>query len=303
MRHRFANAAWMLAAVLAASLAAAAGSVQTAAPSPLKALLPPAAEWKAAEAARSYDASSLFEYIDGAAEAYIGYDFKELLVADYQHASSKATLTAEIYDMGTSLNAFGIYGAERFPQSRFLPIGVQGYLEEGSLNFLAGRYYIKLMSYDAGDKAETLLRSYAGALAARIKDPGVFPAILRAFAGEGLVPNSEKYVARNFMGFKFLSGGFTAAFKRDSQEYEAFVVEGRTADEAAAMLKQLSGHFAASGNVEASGSGFWAKDAYLKNVFFAVSGRRLCGVTKIKDGGEATGVRALEGLIKALAGI
>jgi len=303
MRHGFAYAGWALAAVIGASLAAPAASVQTAAPSSLKALLPPAAEWKAAEAARSYDPASLFEYIDGAAEAYIGYDFKELLVADYQHASSKATLTAELYDMGTVLNAFGIYGAERFPQSRFLPIGIQGYVEEGSLNFLAGRYYVKLMCYEAGDKAEALLTSYAGALASRIGDPGAFPAILRAFAGDGLVANSEKYVARNFMGFKFLSRGFTAAFKRDGQEYEVFVVDSRTADEAEAMLKQLADHFASSGKVEASGPGLKAKDAYLKNVFIAVSGRRLCGVTKIKDGGEATGTKALEDLIQALAGI
>jgi hypothetical protein len=303
MRHGFTNAGWTLAAVLGASLAAAAAPVQTAAPSPLKALLPPATEWKAVEAARSYDPASLFEYIDGAAEAYIGYDFKELLVADYQHASSKATLTAELYDMGTALNAFGIYGAERYPQSRFLPIGVQGYLEEGALNFLAGRYYVKLMCYEAGDKAGALLMSYAGALASRIKDPGAFPGILRAFADEGLVANSEKYVARNFMGFKFLSRGFTAAFKRDGQEFEAFVVDSRTTDEAGATLKLLADHFAAAGRVETSGPGFKTKDAYLKNVFVAVSGRRLCGVTKIKDGGEATGWKALESLIKALAGI
>jgi len=303
MGHRFPKAALVAAVVAGASLAAAAASGQTAPPPPLKSLLPPSAEWKAAEAPRSYDPASLFEYIDGAAEAYIGYDFKELLVADFQQASAKATLTVELYDMGAPLNAFGIYGAERFPQSRFLAIGVQGYAEEGSLNFLAGRYYVKLMCYEAGDKAEGLLRAYAGALAARIGDAGAFPPILKAFAGEGLVANSEKYIARNFMGFKFLSRGFTAAYARDGQEYEGFIVEGRSADDAAAMLKQLTDHFAAGGKVEAAGAGFKAKDAYLKNVFVAAAGRRLCGVTKIKDGGEATGARALDALVKAVGGI
>jgi hypothetical protein len=276
---------------------------QTAAPSSLKALLPPATEWKAAEAARTYDPASLFEYIDGAAEAYISYDFRELIVANYRHASAKATLTAEIYDMGTALNAFGIYSAERFPESRFLPVGVQGYMEEGSLNFLAGRYYVKLMCYEAGDRTEAILKAYAGAVASRIKDAGAFPALLRAFAGDGLVPNSEKYIARNFMGFKFLNRGYAAAFKRGGQDFEAFVIDARTPEEGGALLKQLTDHFAASGKVEKACSGFKIRDSYLKNVFVAVSGRHLCGVTKIKDGGEATGVKALEGLIKALAGI
>ena len=72
----------------------------------------------------------------------------------------------------------------------------------------------------------------------------------------------------------------------------------------ARQLGRLAHHVhAAAGRVETSGPGFKTKDAYLKNVFVAVSGRRLCGVTKIKDGGEATGGKALKSLIKALAGI
>jgi hypothetical protein len=293
-----AAAALAVAAILAC--AAAPGlRAQAAPPASLASLLPAAAEWKASEPARPYDPTSLFEYIDGAAEAYIGYDFKALLVANFQHASSKATLTVEIYDMGSALNAFGIYGAERYPESRFVPIGVQGYYEEGTLNFLAGRYYVKLLGFEAGDRAEALLKAYAAGVAARIGAPGAFPPVLGAFAGDGLVANSEKYIARSFMGFKFLNRGYAATYKIGGQDYEAFVVEARTPDEAGSLLKQLAERFA----VGAPGpAGFRAKDAYLKNVFVSATGRFLCGVTKIKDGGESVGVKALAGLIKAASG-
>jgi hypothetical protein len=301
-RHHPSAAAAVLALFVAAAPASPAGPrAQTAPPPSLSALLPPSTEWKATEPARTYDPTSLFEYIDGAAEAYIGYDFRALLVGDFQHASSKATLTVEIYDMGAALNAFGIYGAERYPESRFLPVGVQGYFEEGTLNFLAGRYYVKLMAFEAGDRAEALLKAYAAGVAARIKEPGAFPPVLRAFAGEGLVPNSEKYVARSFLGFKFLNGGYSATFKSGGQEFEAFVVEARTPEEAAGLLKQLAERLGAS--LAPGGGGVRAKDAYLKNVFAAASGRRLCGVIKIKDGGEAVGAKALDRLVKAVSGI
>jgi len=50
--------------------------------------------------ARTFRPDNLFEYINGAAEAYLSYDFKGLIVADFGADASKATLTVEIYDMG-----------------------------------------------------------------------------------------------------------------------------------------------------------------------------------------------------------
>lgn len=266
----------------------------------LKDMLPRIADWKPAEEARGYDPASLFEYIDGAAEAYISYDFKELVVGNYLRAASKATMTVEIYDMGTPLDAFGIYSAERSPESRFLAVGVQGYMEEGSLNFLAGRYYVKLLGYEGGDRTETYLNSYAAAIVSKIKAPAALPALLKAFPAEGLVANSEKYVARNFMGFKFLNRGYGASYKRDGQEFDAFVIETRSAEERAAVLKQFLDQFAKSGTAGTFGAGYRIKDAYLKNILLEPSGVFLCGVTKIKDGGEAAGEKVLQAMVGAV---
>lgn len=268
--------------------------------SALKDMLPRLADWRPAEEARTYDPASLFEYIDGAAEAYISYDFKELAVGNYQHGGSKAAMTVEIYDMGTPLDAFGIYSAERFPESRFIAVGIQGYMEEGSLNFLAGRYYVKLLVYEGGDKTEAYLKSYGAAIASKIKGPASFPALLKAFPAQGLVADSEKYVARNFMGFKFLNRGYGAAYKRDGQEFDAFVIEAKSVEDAIAMLKQFADNFAKSGKAEKAGAGYRIQDAYLKNILVAPVGAFLCGVTKIRDGGEAAGEKVLQGLIQAL---
>lgn len=287
----------LIAATGLSAMSATTGSTRSAA---LKDMLPRLTDWRPAEEARIYDSVSLFEYIDGAAEAYISYDFKELAVGNYQHGASKATMTVEIYDMGTPLDAFGIYSAERFPESRFVAVGIQGYMEEGSLNFLAGRYYVKLLGYEGGDKTEAYLKSYGAAIASKIKDPASLPALLKAFPGQGLVANSEKYVARNFMGFKFLNRGYGAAYKRDGQEFDAFVIEVKSAEDAVVLLKQFADNFAKSGKAEKTGAGYRIQDAYLKNILVAPVGAFLCGVTKIRDGGEAAGEKVLQGLIQAL---
>jgi len=305
MVFRTLKTVWMAAlmfglAFVAGNPVVAEASFATTGSSALKDMLPRLADWRPTEEARTYDPASLFEYIDGAAEAYISYDFKELAVGNYQHGGSKAAMTVEIYDMGTPLDAFGIYSAERFPESRFVAVGIQGYMEEGSLNFLAGRYYVKLLGYEGGDKTEAHLKSYGAAIASKIKDPASFQAILKAFPAQGLVADSEKYVARNFMGFKFLNRGYGAAYKRDGQEFDAFVIEAKSVEDAIAMLKQFADNFAKSGKAEKAGAGYRIQDAYLKNILVAPVGAFLCGVTKIRDGGEAAGEKVLRGLIQAL---
>ena len=109
--------------VAGVAFSAALGLISAAAPaqersgSPgLAALVPKLEGWALSEAPRSYFPETLFEYINGAAESYLSYDFRELVVADLQKKGTEATLTAEIYDMADPVNAFGIFGAERYPE-------------------------------------------------------------------------------------------------------------------------------------------------------------------------------------------
>jgi len=277
-------------------------SAAPAAPTDLAALLPKLPGWALTENVQRFLPESLFEYINGAAESYLGYEFRELVVGQYGLQGGPATLTAEIYDMGSARNAFGIYGSERYPESPFLPVGVQGYLEEGSLNFLAGRYYVKLLCFEGGADADRHLKSFASAVVKAVGDPGGFPAELKAFPKNGLVANSEKFIRANVLGFKFLSQGFLAGYKAGEQAFEAFLVVGRSPEEAASMRSQILAEFGKTGAapVPAAG-GVRLKDRYLDNVVLAVTGPFLCGVIKVKDGGLEAGQEVVAGIVRALA--
>jgi hypothetical protein len=271
--------------------------------SPLAALLPKAADWKPAENPQQYLPDTLFEYIDGAAESYLGYDFRELVVAQYKCQSVPAgSLTVEVYDMGNARQAFGIYSAERYPETRFLAAGVQGYYEDGSLNFLVGRYYVKLMCYDCGPAAEKMLTTVAGDISSRVGDKGGFPSILSSFPRSGLVPNSEKYILRNFQGLSFLRNGYQASYKIEGREFECFIVDAQGELQAEAALKQYLDNYRRAGlEVKAADPGSTFKDKYLLNVFVARVGPYLCGVTRVADGQEAEGRTTLGLLAKSLA--
>ncbi len=265
----------------------------------LRSLLPEVAPWKLSEAPQTYLPETLYEYIDGAAEIYLSYDFLGLIVAQYKKAGSGASLTVEIYNMGNEKNSFGIYSAERFPESRFVSIGTQGYLEEGSLNFLAGKYYIKLLCFDCGSESGDRLKLFAQEVTKRIKAKPGFPSLLQSLPREGLILNSEKYISRNFLGYSFLHSGYTADYKLDGLDFECFLIEGENEQDAQNMLEQYL-KARSREDVQQIGGAYRIKDRYYHNIYLSRIGNCLCGITKIKDGFESVGQKYLKMMADSL---
>ncbi len=293
-----------LAAVLAAfSLLLPAAGAQERPTSPeLAALLPKPAAWTPSEAPRTFFPDDLFEYINGAAESYLSYDFRELLVADLEKKGSGATLTLEIYDMGLPVNAFGIFAAERYPENKPVALGDLGYLEGEALNFLAGRFYVKMLAFGLGDATEPALTEIGAKVAGAIKPGSGLPALVTAFPKEGLVVRSEKYVKKNFMGYEFLHDGYVATYTSGGREMEGFFVDGGSDRDAEAMLTKLLGALKSDGQtVETLASGVHARNRYGQHLFIGRAGGVLCGAMRVPDGLEPAGEALLRTLTAALA--
>ena len=266
----------------------------------LLSLLPKFEVWALSEKPQSYIPGNLFEYINGAAEIYLAYDFKELIVGLYgkEKDADEASLSVEIYDMGSTKNSFGIYSAERFSESDFIPIGNQGYLEEGTLNFLVGRYYIKLLCFDCGDESDEVLKSFSGKIVQRVKDKGHLPPILSYFPKEGLIRNSERFILRNFLGYNFLHDGYTASYTLKGQEFDCFIIEGTDEQDAKRMLKQYL-EKKSNSDIQKTSMGYRLKDRYYHNIFLAMNGHTIFGVMKIKDDFKDMGERYLKMLLES----
>lgn len=265
----------------------------------IRSLLPEIESWKFSEAPQNYLSETLYEYINGAAEIYLGYDFKELIVGLYKKADTEASVSIEIYDMGNEKNSFGIYSAERFPDNRFIPVGLQGYLEEGAMNFIVGNYYIKLLCFDCEDGSESFLRLFSQEILMRIKEKGQLPPLLQVFPREDLIPNSEKFILYNFMGYEFLNNGYLANYKKGELEFECFIIEGKNSEETRNMLAR---YLAARNkeSIQKISFGYHLKDRYYHNIYLARIEDYLCGVIKIKDGFEEVGEEYLKALVKSL---
>ncbi|MCK7482372.1 MAG: hypothetical protein M0C28_38550 [Candidatus Moduliflexus flocculans] len=292
-----------LAAVLVSTAVPALAQERQSSPA-LTALVPRLEGWAPAEAPRGYFPESLFEYINGAAESYLSYDFRELVVADFQKKGTEATLTAEIYDMGDPLNAFGIYGAERYPENEPVGVGDLDYLEGEALNFLAGRYYVKLLAFGLGAETEKVLREAGSKIAGAIGPKTGLPLLVRAFPAEGLVPRSEKYIKRNFMGYEFLGNGYVAAYRSDGKEMEGFFVDAATGPQAEAALARFLEAVAADGQVpEKVPGGVKLRNRYGQTVFIGRVGSVLCGAMRVPVSLEAAGQKLFGSLAASLSAL
>ncbi|HPB59441.1 MAG TPA: hypothetical protein PLB50_04125 [Candidatus Saccharicenans sp.] len=210
----------------------------------IRSLLPGIDGWKLTEDPQIYSPETLFEYIDGAAEAYLGYDFQQLLVSTYEKEGTESVVTVEIYDMGSPLNAFGIFSSERYPDIPEVQFGLAGYLEGEVLNFISGPYYIKLLCYNGEEKTADYLKEFAGAVDEKIKDKGSWPALFKMFPTANLIKNSEKYIKKNFMGFDFLANGYAVSYHFDQGQYDAFIIDAKTESEARSSLQKLLDFYA-----------------------------------------------------------
>jgi hypothetical protein len=207
---------------------------------------PPPAGTTAGESPAFYDSSTLYEYMDGAADVFQAYDVQTLFHREYK--AGPVDVTVDIFDMDTVENAFGMYAAERSPRYDFVTTGAEGYRNEGILNFFQDRYYIKLAGF--GDGVDPVLQRFADAVSERIGNDRSFPALLSKLPAARRKPRTERYLRKDPLGHQFLGPAVQAVYSLESGDSTLMVSVGASAEEAASRVKSLESHFRRTGRWE-----------------------------------------------------
>jgi len=203
----------------------------------VKGLFPTMDGWEPEGDPGIYAADNLFEYIDGSADLYLMYNFKEMGTLSYFDHQGRG-LTIDIYEHGSNANAFGIYSQERPSPMDKKEIGAQAYYDYGILNFCQGPYYVKVMGYDLDEFDEDMLTVVAKIVSAKIGGKKELPKAMACFPTEAIVPNSQRYIAKNVFGHGFLHSAFVAQYRSDrSTTTRAFIIEANDEADAGKMLE------------------------------------------------------------------
>jgi hypothetical protein len=242
---------------------------------------PEIAGWKQSGEIQTFTPKTLFEYINGAADLYIMYDFQELKVAEYKN-EKKASVTVEIYEHKTPAHAFGIYSQERLPNANFIDIGAQGYTENDVLNFLIGPCYVKMTSYHTGPEDREILLTFAKKISENLGVKGTLPAVLSSFPEEAKKKNSEKFINRDFLGYSFLHSAFTADYELSGKKFKLFVIEGVDREDCREMVEK---YLRQGGNTRKNilESIYTISDPYHGEVEFCWKGKFIWGALNLSD--------------------
>lgn len=217
-----------------------------------------------------YTPDDLWNYINGAADAYLALGFIDLNIREY--VSGRKRIKAEIYRFGDDSRAFGIYSMERSPGYNFIKAGVQGYNEEGAVHFYRGCYYVKIMSHSLSGKVNESMLKIAGLISSNIGGSDEFPALLRLFPSEGLLANQETYLLESVMGHEYLRGAFRASYEVTGDRFDVYLFSRDDPADVAAMAAGLAGN-AWSPDEEVFKYAF--EDGFNGVVHMARQGRRL----------------------------
>src|SRR3989339_1479182 len=101
-----------------------------------------------------YESRAIFDYIDGAGEVYLVYNFKNLIVRQFEKSGSPR-IVAELFDMGSPNDAYGIFSYER--QDEEAGIGQGSEFGGGLLRFCEGKYFVSIYADGGGVEAESAI--------------------------------------------------------------------------------------------------------------------------------------------------
>jgi hypothetical protein len=229
-------------------------------------ILPELAGFKKITGYPVFTADNLWDFINGAADTYLSYGFEDLHVAEY--AKGKNIIKLEIYKHKDDIQAFGIYSSERSPTFRYINIGAQGYKVDGSLNFLKGKYYVKIRTYSKSEKVIQTLETLALKVSDMLQGGSEMPLALKEFPEMGKKKNEETYIKESVLGHEFLAGAFKALYDAGGNEFSVFILKKQSVADAS---KTVDAYLKSAGLEidDPSGGKYRFKDGYNGDIFLS----------------------------------
>lgn len=258
---------------------------------PVEKLLPTpgfADGWMVKEKIDTYSEKDLYKYINGEAELYYPYGFKALATAMYVRSDNQEYgIIADIYEMGSPLDAFGIYSRYRDPDEETVTIGTEGFVNDSQLLFAKNRYFVRLSPSGSVTMEKSVFIACAQSIAKMI--PGSSPlTILDILKTPGVIPKTEAYIAQNVLGYAFFKKGLTADAKLNENIIRIFVVLEDSPESAVRAFEDYKAYLEKSKtsysvNTEGTVSTIITRDPLYKGMALSRSGQFLVGAAKLSD--------------------
>lgn len=148
--------------------------------------------WQRADGVQKFTPQTLYEYINGGAELFISYGFREAMAYDYTK-TGEIEIKVDIFDMGNPYDAFGVFRHGCESLDRTVAPDVESQYSGGLLTFWKGQYYVSLLAYPETPEKRKILLALAGKIADAIDQDNPIPPIVDRLPKRHLLPESIRY--------------------------------------------------------------------------------------------------------------
>ncbi|MFC1477733.1 DUF6599 family protein, partial [candidate division KSB1 bacterium] len=152
--------------------------------------------WQKVYDVQEFEGEDLWEYMNGGAEIFHEYGFKQIAVQDYSFKDDKSIIV-EIYEMDLPAGAYGIFSFRKSSKGSLLDGLPNAVAEEYYLNLWKGNYLVTLTGFEKDEETLHGIREFARVMEQKIDAPLIVPDLVKNLPKEGLLPLSVKY----YMGY------------------------------------------------------------------------------------------------------
>ena len=138
-----------------------------------------------------YKNEEIYRYMNGAGEVYMSYDFRELFVRQFAKEGMEA-ITVELFDMGSSADAFGVFTRGRGGGAD-AGIGQDSEYQTGHLMFWKDKYFASVYIIEETEETRRVILDLGKSIADAIPAEGDLPKLLTLLPRENRVAGSVSF--------------------------------------------------------------------------------------------------------------
>jgi len=195
--------------------------------------------WTVASDVQMYTADNLWEYINGAAELFVEYQVETCFTADL--AAGDLVVTVEYYNMGSPLNAFGVYVRERPDPGIALPGATEALVSPPyQALLLKGSRYVKINVFE-GELTESNGRELLQAISNALPGPSEYPEELNLLPSNGMIQGTAGFQRQGFLGLTELTDCLYGDYSVNGEEdWQGFAMLTTPETPASAVWERLA---------------------------------------------------------------
>ncbi|HVO68354.1 MAG TPA: DUF6599 family protein [Syntrophales bacterium] len=245
--------------------------------------------WVIKDKAALFNSETLFDHINGEAELYFPYGFELLATATYvNRGNPESWIVTDVYKMGSLIDAFGIYSNYRKVNSAWVKIGVEGFVSSSQLMFYQDRYFVRLQATGTTGLKQDIFLVCGRAISKNLPSNAGPPKELEILRIPGIVPKSERYIAKSLLGYAFFRRGIIADAIFKDEQVQVFLVPEDSQDAARKAVDRYRSYLKTEGQtMKETGTpnqiSIEAVDPLYGGVFFEQSGRYIIGAIRLKN--------------------